>query len=113
MVVGGRRDPEWGPIVLFGLGGVWIEALKDVRLVPADLPVECVRDEIDLLKGRMLLDGFRGAPAIDKDELAAVICAVGDLLRRHPEISEIDINPLVAYPSGAPLALDALIVIGK
>jgi acetate---CoA ligase (ADP-forming) len=110
MVVGGRRDPQWGPVVLFGLGGVWIEALKDVRLIPADLPLSLVRDEIAQLKGRKLLDGFRGARPVEKNELAKVICAVGALLRRYPEIREIDINPLIVYPSGAPLALDALVI---
>lgn len=110
MVVGGRRDPEWGPIVVFGLGGVWIEALKDVRLIPADLPLDQVLAEIKLLKGSTLLDGFRGAGPIDQNELAKTICAVGDLLRRYPEITEIDINPLVVYPSGTPLALDVLII---
>lgn len=110
MVVGGRRDPQWGPVILFGLGGVWIEALNDVRLIPADFPLELVRGEIEHLKGRMLLDGYRGAQPSDKNELAKVICAVGALLRRHPEIREIDINPLIVYPSGAPLALDALVV---
>jgi acyl-CoA synthetase (NDP forming) len=110
MVVGGRRDPQWGPVVLFGLGGVWIEALKDVRLIPADLRLDLVRDEISQLKGRMLLDGYRGAQPADKNEIAKTICAVGALMRRHPEICEIDINPLIVYASGAPLALDALVV---
>lgn len=111
MVVGGRRDPQWGPVVLFGLGGVWIEALQDVRLISADMPCDLVLAEIDRLKGRMLLDGYRGAAAIDKKGLAEAICAVGAILRRHPEITEIDVNPLVVYPSGAPLALDALICV--
>jgi acyl-CoA synthetase (NDP forming) len=110
MVVGGRRDPQWGPVVLFGLGGIWIEALKDVRLIPADLPIQLVLQEIDRLKARDLLDEFRGAAAIDKAELAKAICSVGALLRRYRDIVEIDINPLVVYPQGPPLALDAMIV---
>lgn len=111
MVVGGRRDPQWGPVVLFGLGGVWIEALKDVRLIPADLSETRILSEIDQLKARSLLDGWRGGDPVDKAGLARVVAAVGGLLRAHPEIVEIDINPLVVYPAGAaPLALDALIV---
>lgn len=112
MVVGGRRDPQWGPVLLLGLGGVWIEAMKDVRLVPADMPVELIEAEIEQLRGKVLLDGFRGAPAIDKPALARAVAAVGALMRAHPEIVEIDVNPLVAYGAGeAPLALDALIVV--
>ena len=112
MVVGGRRDPDWGPVVLFGLGGVWIEALKDVRLIPADLGHAAIVEEIGRLKAHVLLDGYRGAPPVDKDALAEVIAGVGALLRQHPEIKEIDVNPLIAYPAGTPpLALDALIVV--
>lgn len=111
LVVGGRRDPHWGPVLLFGLGGVWIEAMKDVRLVPADMPEDLILAEIDALRGRSLLDGFRGAPPVDKAALARAVAAVGALMRAHPEIVEIDVNPLMAYPAGAaPMALDALIV---
>ena len=113
MVVGGRRDPEWGPIVLFGLGGVWIEALKDVRLAPADLGHAAIVEEIGRLKAHVLLAGHRGAPPVDTDALAEVIGRIGALLRQHPEVEEIDVNPLIAYPAGTtPLALDALIVAG-
>ena len=111
MVVGARRDPDWGPVVLLGLGGVWIEALKDVRLFPADLGEDLIVEEIDRLKARVLLDGHRGAPAIDKRALARAAAAVGALMRRHPDIVEIDVNPLTAYADAEPLALDALVVV--
>lgn len=113
MAVGGRRDPQWGPVLLFGLGGIWIEAMKDVRLAPADLPEDLILAEIDALRGRSLLDGWRGAPPVDKTALAQAVARIGALMRAHPEIVEIDVNPLVAYPAGAaPLALDALVVVG-
>lgn len=112
MVVGGRRDPDWGPVVLFGLGGVWIEAMKDVQLLPADAPESVVLAHIDMLKGRSLLEGARGAEPVDKAAIAAVVSKVGQLLLSHPEIVEIDVNPLVAYGSGEePVALDALVVV--
>ncbi|MBN9480519.1 MAG: acetate--CoA ligase family protein [Bordetella sp.] len=112
LVVGGRRDPHWGPVLMVGLGGVWIEALKDVRLTPADMPVALIEAEIDQLRARVLLDGYRGAPPIDKKALAQAVASIGDLMRAHPEIAEIEVNPLVAYGAGeAPLALDALIVV--
>jgi acyl-CoA synthetase (NDP forming) len=109
LIVGARRDPDWGPVLLVGLGGVWTEALDDVRLMPADLSGDRVVAEIGRLKGARLLQGMRGAPAADVSGVADVAVRVGALMRARPEIAEIDINPLVAYPDGV-LALDALIV---
>jgi acetate---CoA ligase (ADP-forming) len=112
MVVGGRRDPNWGPVVLFGLGGIWIETLKDVRLVPADMPEALIIEALGRLKASGLLEGARGAAPIDKAALAKVVAQIGQLLLFHPEIAEIDVNPLVAYPVGKqPLALDALFIL--
>jgi acyl-CoA synthetase (NDP forming) len=109
MIVGARRDPDWGPVVLAGLGGIWTEALDDVRLMPADLSAERIVAEIGRLKGARLLGGLRGAPAADIPALADTVARVGALMRARPEIREIDINPLMVYPRGV-LALDALIV---
>ena len=109
LIVGARRDPEWGPIVMVGLGGIWTEALDDVRLMPADLPRERIVAEIGRLKGARLLHGLRGSAPVDVSAVADVAMCVGALMRARPEIREIDINPLVAYPQGV-LALDALIV---
>jgi acyl-CoA synthetase (NDP forming) len=109
MIVGARRDPHWGPVVLVGLGGIWTEALGDVRLMPPDLSRERVIAEISLLKGARVLHGLRGAPAVDIGALADVIAHIGALMRARSEITEIDINPLMVYPHGA-VALDALIV---
>ena len=109
MIVGARRDPGWGPVVLVGLGGIWTEALDDVRLIPADLAREQVIEEIGRLKGARLLQGLRGSAPVDIGAVADVALRVGGLMRARPEISEIDINPLVAYPDRV-LALDALIV---
>jgi acyl-CoA synthetase (NDP forming) len=109
MIVGARRDPDWGPVVLVGLGGIWTEALGDVRLMPAGLSGEQVAAEINRLKGVRVLHGLRGAPPVDISAITAVVELVGALMRALPEIREIDINPLIAYPQGV-LALDALIV---
>jgi acyl-CoA synthetase (NDP forming) len=109
LIVGARRDPAWGPVMLVGLGGIWTEALDDVRLMPAELPRERVIGEIGRLKGARRLAGLRGAPGVDIAAIADVAVRVGALMRARPEIAEIDINPLVAYPDGV-LALDALIV---
>ena len=109
MIVGARRDPEWGPIVVVGLGGIWTEALADARLMPADISRSRSVDEINRLKGARVLHGLRGAPPGDIGALADVAVKLGALMRVRPEIKEIDINPLMVYPKGV-LALDALIV---
>lgn len=111
LVIGGRRDPQWGPVVMAGVGGIWVEALGDVRLMPATLPPAAIAAELSKLKAAALFKGLRGSPAIDIDALCATIARVGALLRAAPDIAEIDINPLVASPSGV-LALDVLLVRG-
>ena len=109
MVVGGRRDAAWGPVVMVGLGGVWVEALHDVRLMPPDLSRDAIMDEIGKLKAAALLEGARGRPPADLAALADTISVIGAFLCQHPEVSEIDINPLMVYPEGV-LALDVLLV---
>ena len=94
---------------MVGLGGIWTEALDDVRLMPADLSHEGIVAELHQLKGARLLHGFRGSEPVNIAAVADAVMNVGTLMRSRPEISEIDINPLVAYPHGV-LALDALIV---
>lgn len=113
LVVGAKRDAEWGPVVLVGLGGIWIEALKDVRLIPADMAEEDIVVELGRLKAATVLQGMRGAAGVDLRAIARVVALVGAQMRANPSITEIDINPLVAYPSGSSLpvlALDALVV---
>jgi acyl-CoA synthetase (NDP forming) len=111
LVVGAKRDPQWGPVVLVGLGGIWIEALGDVRLLPPDLAESAIVDELGKLQGAKLLGGFRGAPAVDVEAVARTAALIGRLMRTQPEIMEIDINPLVAHRKGEGVAaLDALIV---
>ena len=113
LMIGGRRDPQWGAVLLIGLGGIWVEALGDVRLLPADASEDWIRAEIMKLKTAKLLTGFRGAPAVDIDAVVKAARALGRLMQTRPEIKEIDINPLVVHPKGqGATALDALIVTG-
>jgi hypothetical protein len=110
-VVGAKRDPQWGPVVLVGLGGIFIEALGDVRLLPPDLTESAIVDELNKLEGAKLLAGFRGAPPVDVEAVAHTAALIGRLMRTRPEIVEIDVNPLVAHGKGEGVtALDALIV---
>lgn len=109
LVVGAKRDPDWGPVLLVGLGGIWVEALGDVRLLSPDATREQIVQELLRLRSARLLSGFRGAPAVDLEAVARVVEHIGTLMRTDPEITEVDVNPLVAYPDSV-LALDALIV---
>lgn len=114
LLVGARRDPRWGPVILIGLGGTLIEAIGDVRLLPPDLAEEDIVAEFRKLKTARLLDGFRGAPAVDVEAAASVVAKIGALMLAQPAIEEIDINPLMAHPRGEGVtALDALIVTRK
>jgi acyl-CoA synthetase (NDP forming) len=110
LVVGARRDADWGPVVLVGLGGIWIEALKDVQLLAPDLDEADVVAALRRLKAAPLFDGLRGAPPVDLAAVARAVLAVGAQMQANPAIAEIDINPLLAYPDGV-LALDALVVL--
>jgi len=110
LIVGGLRDPVFGPTVLLGMGGTMAEAMKDVsmRLVPLD---QVDAEEMLMeLKTRVLLDGWRGSPPVKRQAVINVLLAVSRLMLDTPQIRELDINPLRADADGA-LALDALIVI--
>ncbi|WP_333840676.1 acetate--CoA ligase family protein [Novosphingobium sp.] len=112
MIVGAKNDPEWGPVVLAGFGGVTAEILQDVRLLTADLTEEAVIAELMQLKSAALLSGYRGAPALDVPALAALIVKVGQVLRAEPSIREIDLNPVILHPLGeGVVALDALMLV--
>jgi acetate---CoA ligase (ADP-forming) len=112
MIVGARRDPEWGPVVVIGLGGIWAEALQDVLVLPPDLDPSELGVALKRLKTAPLLEGVRGGPARDIAALVDVVGRIGALARGRPEIAEIEINPLAVFERGAGvLALDALIVV--
>jgi acyl-CoA synthetase (NDP forming) len=114
MILGARRDPAWGPIIMIGLGGIWTEALEDVRLMPAGLSPAEIVEELKQLKAAKVLDGLRGNPPLDVEAVAATAAKLGALMLAMPTIDEIEINPLTVYARGAQpqgegvVALDAL-----
>jgi acyl-CoA synthetase (NDP forming) len=113
-LVGAKRDPEWGAVLMVGLGGIWVEALHDVRLLPIPLSSREIRDQIMALRGSALLGALRGQPPRDVDALVDAVGRVGALMQAYPQITEIDINPIVVDIAGhGILALDALITIGN
>ena len=109
VIVGGVRDPSFGPVVLTGLGGVFTEIFEDTshRIAPIDHTE--ARSAIEELQAAELLYGYRGSDPADIDALASAIVAVGDLVTEHP-IAELDVNPLLATTDGV-IALDALVVL--
>ena len=111
MVVGARRDPDWGAVVMVGLGGVWVEALDDVRLLAPDATPEEIVGEIARLRGAQLLQGARNTEPADVAALADIVANVAALMRATPELAEVDLNPVVVYGGGqGACALDALVV---
>ena len=111
LIVGAKNDPDWGPVILVGFGGVQAELLHDVRLLSPDLTHDAIVAELRALKSGALLDGCRGSPALDVEAVAAIIAGLGRLMLGTPAIREIDLNPIVVYPAGqGAVALDALIL---
>ena len=108
LFVGMTRDPQFGPLVAFGVGGTYVELFGDVVFRVAPLTVTDADEMIDGIRARKLLDGFRGAPAADRLAIRNVLLAIGRLAVEAPEIAEIDVNPLVAFaPEHGVLAVDA------
>jgi succinyl-CoA synthetase beta subunit len=109
-VIGLSRDSQFGPCVMFGLGGIFTEALKDVTFRVAPLTKEDALEMIDEIKTNKLLGEFRGSPAVDREALARALVGVGDLGIKYDSIAEIDINPLIIC-GDKPVAVDALVVL--
>jgi len=110
VIIGGTRDPQFGPVMMFGTGGVMVELMKDVsfRLAPLDKSESMAMMED--LRGYPLLTGYRGSKPVDREQLASVIMKVSDIITKIKEIREIEINPLFAYEDGV-MAVDARVIL--
>jgi acetyltransferase len=100
VLVGMNRDPQFGPLLTFGLGGIFVETLKDVSFRLAPLSVEDAHQMLSEIRAGPLLDGVRGRPAADKAALAETLQRISQLVVAFPEIAELDINPFVVYEAG-------------
>ncbi len=110
LVVGLTRDPQFGPCVMFGLGGIFTEILKDISFRVAPLEKQDALDMMQEIKGHKILKAVRGMEPVDMDTLAQILINVGRIGLENEAIKEIDINPLIL--SGArPVAVDALVVL--
>jgi acyl-CoA synthetase (NDP forming) len=111
LMVGAKRHPGWGTVLLLGLGGIWVEALGDVHVLPGGADERQIRDALGKLRSAKLLAGVRGAPPADVDAVVAVVRAIGRIMQTMPQVMEIDVNPLMVHGKGdGATALDALIV---
>jgi hypothetical protein len=109
--VGSVRDPRFGSVVMVGLGGVFTEVLDDTACAIAPVSASAARALLLSLQGAPLLLGARGRASVDLDALAEVVARVSRLAAAHPELVELELNPVLASPAGA-LALDARVVLG-
>ena len=113
MVLGIHRDPEMGPVVMVGMGGIWLELFKDVAFAPPGLGEARARQTIAATRAATVLAGFRGAPARDVPALARAMVAIGRLAVELGDIIEaVDVNPLLVLArNGGAVALDGLVVL--
>jgi acetate---CoA ligase (ADP-forming) subunit beta len=105
VIVGGVIDDQFGPVVMFGLGGVFVELYKDIAFGLAPLSKDAALGLVRQVKGSKLLEGYRGRPAVDLDSLLTVIADVSEIMASGL-VEEIDLNPVALYPDGA-IVLDA------
>jgi len=110
LVVGLTRDPQFGPCVMFGLGGIFTEVLKDISFRIAPLEKRDALEMMGEIKGHKILEAIRGMEAADLDTLADILIKVGQIGLENDRIKEIDINPVILSGS-RPVAVDALVVL--
>lgn len=110
LVAGLIRDPQFGPCVMFGLGGIFTEVLKDVTFRVAPLELRDAYEMMDEIKARKLLDQFRGKPAVNREVLARALVNLGRIGLEVEAVAEIDINPMIIHED-TPVAVDALVVL--
>lgn len=110
VIIGMSKDAQFGPVLMFGLGGVWVEILEDVSLRVIPVTRRDVREMIKEIKGYRMLTGYRDLPPVDESKLEDMLLAVADFVTQYPAVKELDLNPVIAYGDGA-VAVDARVVL--
>ena len=110
IIIGMSKDEQFGPVLMFGLGGVWVEIMKDVSFKIVPLTTQDAADMIREIKGYALLKGYRAQKPVDVPYLERLLIQVSQFVEKNPNIRELDLNPILAYPEGA-IAVDARIVL--
>jgi acyl-CoA synthetase (NDP forming) len=112
VIVGMATDPLFGPVIMFGLGGVWVEVLQDVSFKLVPLTRNDAAKALREIRAARLLDGFRGSDPVDTAALEDILLRVSDFVWKTPAIREMDLNPIFAYSDGA-VAVDARVILGE
>jgi acyl-CoA synthetase (NDP forming) len=112
VIVGMATDPQFGPVLMFGLGGVAVEVLKDVSFKLAPLTRDDAHSAVTEIRAARLLEGFRGSAPVDTAALEEILLRVSEFVVKTPEVREMDLNPIFAYPDGA-TAVDARVILGE
>jgi acyl-CoA synthetase (NDP forming) len=110
VIVGAIKDPQFGPALMFGLGGIFVEVLKDVTFRIAPITEYDAKEMITEVKAYPILKGFRGQPPADIDAIAKILLSTSKLVMEHPEIKELDFNPIIVYEKGAK-TVDARVIL--
>lgn len=110
-IIGGKRDPQFGPVVLFGLGGIFVEVFKDVSFRVAPIDREDASEMISELKALPLLKGIRGRKPSDMEALISSLVKVSEMMMKEEKIKELDLNPTLAYERGCRV-VDARVILG-
>jgi acyl-CoA synthetase (NDP forming) len=110
VIVGAIKDPQFGPAVMFGLGGIFVEVLKDVTFRVAPITEDEAQEMITEVKAYPLLKGYRNTPPVDIDAITKILLNTSKLVMEHQEIKELDLNPIIAYQKGAK-TVDARIIL--
>jgi acetyltransferase len=114
VLVGMNRDPQFGPLVTFALGGIYVEILKDATFRIAPFSKYEAEQMLDEIRARALLDGVRGNPPVDKEAVVDALLRIGQLVTDFPEIAELDINPLMVFEEGqGAIAIDMRLVLSS
>jgi len=112
VIIGTKLDPQFGPVIMFGVGGVLVEVLKDVVFRVLPISRRAARRMISEIRSAPLLNGFRGEPAVNREALIDLLVAVSEVVEAYPEIREMDLNPIIVDEHGA-CAVDARVLLGN
>jgi acetyltransferase len=112
IIIGYMKDDSFGPVIMFGLGGIFVEVLKDVSFRSVPMTRDNAASMLEDIKAKEILNGVRGEAAVNKEAIIDLIMKISDLVQAHPEITEIDLNPLLANEDGCQI-VDARMIIGE
>ncbi len=111
VIVGATKDPQFGPALMFGLGGIFVEVLKDVTFRIAPITRQDAQEMISEVKAYPILKGYRGQPPVDTEAIVEILLSTSQIMMDYPQIKELDLNPIMVYEKGAK-TVDARIILG-